>query len=411
MCRKVALVLTRPLSENPGFGRERTLSEIRKALHSQFDARDFRLQHLFETRKVGDFVYFAWQWLRGVLSGRPIPLQTLLYSCRSEARRLLAFLENGEFDVIYLDSVRCQLLIRAIRNAMPDVRIVSDFDDLMSRRAAEYARQRIPLSLGFLQSFFHRTIQRVIASRLSAVFSRYEAFSLVQAEREIARSVDAITLVSSAECALLGREVGTSGRATIHAVPPPATPTRSFAAFAGPYRFVFIGSDMMVQNRLSIDILLGIWNALKPSTPLHIYGRQVRELRALHNVYWHGFVQHVEDVYVDGSILALPAVMAGGIKTKVIETWSYACPVIGNTLAFEGLEIPGYPLVLPLDQWQSHIVRPEAHALAWATAARMGNQFTHDHLSQQRYADSWRAIMNPGISPSALFATMDKTLQ
>jgi glycosyltransferase involved in cell wall biosynthesis len=398
---KVALVLTRDLREGAVFGREKTLSDIRLALHSNFDSTDFRVHNLLELRKLSDFTLGISQWLFSLATGRPIPLQVALYSSSSEIRRLLGEIRTGEYNVIYLDSVRCQLLARRLLKVMPSVRLIVDFDDLMSRRAVEHVRQRIPMSLGFLRQLFPAALQRIITGPLSRLLTSYEAYSLRRAELEIASAADAIVLVSSVERTILLRTMTNIRHAQIHALPPPVRISRDAVPVAAPYRFVFIGSDQLVQNRLSIDHLLDTWRQLKPDSELHIYGKQTRTPMTLPNVHWHGFVKDLEDVYTNGSIMALPVIMAGGIKSKVAEAWSYGCPVLGNPPAFEGIDIVDYPLTIPLHLWEQHIMDPAAFAATWSLAARHGNEFARTALSPKRYTDAWRDVIESTLKSSA----------
>jgi glycosyltransferase involved in cell wall biosynthesis len=389
------MILTRTLRGHASFGREKTLSEIRQALHTEFETTDYRIHNLFEVRSIRDFLHCAGDCVLGLLVGRPVPMQSALYSCASEITRLLDALRVGEYNVIYVDSVRCQLLIRKIRKWLPGTRLIADFDDLMSRRTEQYRRQQIPLSLGFLEKLFPASVQRIIAGPLSGLLTKYEAATLRHAEFEIAGSADAIVLVSSAECAVLQQDAAPKPRARIYAAPPPAPPCREAVAIEAPYRFVFIGSDQLVQNRLSIDYLVKLWESMRPTSHLHIYGKQTRKPEKINSVHWHGFVTNLEEVYANGSVLALPAIMAGGIKTKIAEAWSFGCPVLGNPVAFEGLDILNYPLAVPLDCWGDYILHPESHSEAWTLAAQLGNEFARTCLSPERYAAIWKNIVAP----------------
>jgi glycosyltransferase involved in cell wall biosynthesis len=392
------LVLTRSIAQDSSFGREKTLREIHRALDAGFEVRQLQLHSLLETRRIRDFASAGARWLFGLVTGRPIPLQTVLYSGETEIRRLAHALSEDHFDAVYVDSVRCQILARRLRARLPNVRLVVDFDDLMSRRLEQLNRKRIPLSLGFLQHLAPKPLQSLIQGPLSGLITRYEAAALKRAELEMVNSAQAVVLVSSAERDILRRTVTSAKRATIHAIPPPATTCEEATAVSGPYRFVFIGSDRLAQNRLSIDFLLALWRRLTPDAELHIYGRQQRNTPSVRGVRWHGFVTDVSDAYTKGSVLLLPTLLPGGIKTKVIEAWSFGCPVLGNPLAFEGLEPPDYPLVQPEDRWTEYILQPDRYSHTWTSAARIGNAFVRTILSPERYGTAWRALLtaDPG---------------
>jgi hypothetical protein len=99
--------------------------------------------------------------------------------------------------------------------------------------------------------------------------------------------------------------------------------------------------------------------------------------------------------------LLLPVVLAGGIKTKVIEAWAFGCPVLGNRLAFEGLDVADYPLICQESGWTRYLLDPAAYAEEWNSAARIGNAFVRSALSREHYGDQWRSLMIPEKRESA----------
>lgn len=392
---RVAMVVTRSLEGNVEFGRVKCLRATSQALGAAFELTTYRLHNLLETRNFLDMLGAACRAAVALARFRPIALQALLYSPRSEIRKLARDIAAGEFHAVYLDSVRCQALLRSLRKRLPDAHIVVDFDDLMSRRMELLSAGRHRLSLGFLRELVPVTLRRLSEGPLSGWLTRYEAKALWRAESEMARSVQAVVLVSSAERDLMRARLPLESGASLVAIPPPAVVVGANTAIEPPYRFVFIGSDRLVQNRLSIDFLVQLWERLRPAISLHIYGRQERATPTVPNVYWHGYVHDLSDVYTSGSILLLPALLSGGVKTKVIEAWAHGRPVLGNTAAFEGLEIPDYPLRVPESEWQPYIQSPGAFESEWTQAARMGHQFVCSTLTVDRHASRWVQIMTP----------------
>jgi hypothetical protein len=92
----------------------------------------------------------------------------------------------------------------------------------------------------------------------------------------------------------------------------------------------------------------------------------------------------------------IPAVLPGGIKWKVIEAFSFGCAVLGNPVAFEGLDIPNYPLRLPEEDWTPYLTAPEAHAATIERAAEVGRRFVAVAGSRSRYA--WETVL-AGVEP------------
>jgi len=388
------MVVTRSFEEGVRSGRNRCLNAISEALSAAFELNTFRLHNLLETRNVLDVLGALSRALWAVVRFRPLALQCLLYAPGSEISKLARQIAAGGYQAVYLDSVRCQALLQALRTYLPDVRVVVDFDDLMSRRMELLAAGRHGLSLGFLRAAFPAGLRRLSEGPLSAWLTRYESRALRLAEAEMAASAQAIVFVSSAERDLMRARLPAGSGAAVVAIPPPAAAVSAIGPVKPPYRFVFIGTDALVQNRLSIDFLVRLWARLQPALPLHIYGRQERPAQVTHNVHWHGYVEDLSEVYASGSILLLPAMLSGGVKTKAIEAWAYGRPVLGNPAAFEGLDIPDYPLRVPESQWQPYLQSPDLFESAWMAAARLGNHYVRTALSAERYASRWTQVMS-----------------
>jgi hypothetical protein len=98
-------------------------------------------------------------------------------------------------------------------------------------------------------------------------------------------------------------------------------------------------------------------------------------------------------VYAPGSVLLVPAVLPGGIKTKILEAFSFGCAVLGNPVAFEGLDIPNYPLRLPEEDWARYLMAPEAYAATIERAAEAGRTFVAVVGSRARYAEAWETVL------------------
>ena len=363
------------------------------AINSSFGADIYRLHSILETRKAGDFFYAAWVFLINLFKLRPIPLQCVLYAANSDIRKLASTLSNNGYKTIYLDTVRCLVLLRTITKKRGHSRIIVDFDDLFSRRMKTVARTRMPLSLGFAQKYFPAAVCRAIEGPFAQLINRHEAATLPRAELEIANIASSIVLVSRVEQELLTQRLPSSVSATIYAIPPPARVVRPSTEVSPPLRFVFIGSDRQIHNRLSIDFLIQLWRALAPETTLHIYGKQ-RSTPSVKNIIWHGFAEELATVYSAGSVPLLPALLAGGIKTKVIEAWTYGRPVLGNPAAFEGIQIPGYPLEIPEGDWNQFIRSPERYLSAFREAASLGLTYVATKLSPEQHRSLWELAIS-----------------
>lgn len=391
--QRIAFVSTRDLDQLNG--RTAILVPVIRALRRHHQLDILPLRSVMQTRGPRDVAGAVLAWGKSLLRGRPLPLQCLLYASPAEAERLAREIRDRHYDVVYLDTVRCQILLRALRRVAPDIHVVTDFDDLMSRRAAFLARHGMPFLSGHVGPQMPGWLRWLIEVPLARLITAYEAATLPAAENEVVRGSDVTVLLSPVERRML------EARSGAHVLSiPPAVPLEAPAwRRAETLRFIFIGSDRQLQNRTAIDALLEGWRRLAPATELHIYGRQSRPGPAVPGVVWHGFVDDLAEVYQPGSIALVPATVAGGIKTKVAEAWAWGCPVLGNEIALEGLEIGGYPLMLPVGQWDPLITDPAAHFAMWARAARQGSDFVRESLAPQISERAWDRVVMPALSP------------
>jgi glycosyltransferase involved in cell wall biosynthesis len=385
---RVAIVITRNLSEQNG--RTPILSHIVRALNARYETKLLHLPALVESRSLYDTAGALLVWMASLCRGRPLPLQCVLYASPRQCNRIAARVAEYACDTVYLDTVRCQQLLRTLRRRLPGLHIVTDFDDLMSRRAYYLLRNRLPFATGHVSRHVPRWVRGLCEKLLARPIAAYEAFTLPAAEDEVIAASDATILVSSADREKLRSRISID---TVHTIPPAVVVVRPPLDEIAPGRFVFIGSDNFIHNRSAIDFLLETWRKFRPSLGLHIYGLQSRNHPAVEGVHWHGFVKNLAEVYQPGSIALAPAMDRGGIKTKVLEAWAWGCPVLCNQAAMEGLAIENYPFVLQETEWPSILTAP--YGREWAGAGRIGYAFVRDHCSAERFEQAWREIVSP----------------
>jgi glycosyltransferase involved in cell wall biosynthesis len=385
------MVLTRDL--NTRAGRPALVKNLIETLEQTNDVHVLRLRNVMELKSIASLASVLALWAASLLRLQPLPLQCLLYASPREMARVMSSMCVGEFDTVYLDTVRCQILLRVIRRMVRNITIVSDFDDLMSRRMSLLHKRRLPVMTGHIATSLPAWLRRFVEGPGSRIIRCYEAATLVASELEMISASNAVVLLSHAERLELLRRLPAPLHARVHAIPP--VMPLSGPPWAAPvrHRFVFIGSDRLVQNRTAIDLLIEIWRRLCPPTALHIFGAQTRPAQDADGVYWHGFAPDLADVYRPGSIMVLPAVIAGGVKTKVAEAWAYGCPVLGNANAFEGFDVPNYPLDLPESVWDDYILHPERHDALWVAAARAGQDFVAQRLAPEAFDTAWDSLM------------------
>jgi glycosyltransferase involved in cell wall biosynthesis len=384
------MVFTRTTVEDTG--RVKTMRAIQAVLKESFDVEVFSLRSFLETRRLADIARALVTWTSSLLRLRPMALQCVLFVTSSNCEMVIGKISSGCFDAVYIDMVRSEYFLRKLRQALPSIRIVTDLDDLISRRMRLWAKAGLPISLGFVARFMPTYLRRASEKLLpSRLIQQYEFLGLVRAEQEMTEASDAIVLVSSVECELLRLEVA-SAASRIRAITPPAEIRRLASHSWKASRFIFVGSDSYQPNRIAIDVLLDQWLTLRPAFELHIYGRQKRYAMDVPGVRWHGFVEDISEAYALGSIALAPLPFPGGIKTKIVEAWSFGCPVLGTPEALEGLCGKEYALSLALTEWSEYLIAPAAKQAIWHDAAQMGQIIVRDRMSVKGFREAWRTV-------------------
>lgn len=331
--------MTRPLPAQPRSGRDKQVAEILAAARAVGDVSTLQIGTRLSRGMLTGLISMGLHLLWSLLRAAPLPLQCALYFSAANVRAVVEAVESIQPDVVYLDTVRCSRLLPKLRISLAGRRVICDFDDLMSRRMAVASQMRRGVALGFLAEQLPARVGRWL-ERLAALVPRYEAWALACEEQRVAGQVDAIVFVSGVEADAFSNRLTPNQRPTICAIPPPFVLHRIVDSRSGPLaRFVFIGTDGLLQNRLTIDWLLDLWREEEPLTPLYIYGRQTRQYQPIANVHIVGPVAAIEEVYQPGNVMIAPALVPGGVKTKVVEAIGYGTPIVGNGTLFEG--VPG----------------------------------------------------------------------
>lgn len=373
---KVLAVWTRDRNASAATGRGRIAAAIRLVLENHLTSHHFQLKHAFDSQRRLGLLFLAGELARTVGHRRPLPLQCLLYTPRSQRADLVRAINEARPDVIYVDGIRAAPFLSAIREAAPSARLVLDMDDLMSRRWSLWQRAGIGLSFGFIEPYIPAWARRAAAfDTLARRLTRFEIRALRNLELDVGASADVVVFTSVHEAALYARML----RRAKHRLPksvaigPPLSAARPVAwDGGGGVRFTFVGTDRLPQNRLTIEYLVNLWERARPRAELVLVGRLSREYPSVPNVTYAGFVEGLEKVYTPGTVLLAPSFVRGGVKTKVAEAFAHGCPVVGNASTFEGICLPpGYPFVLSLGGIERLVADPTSLG-TFASAARLG---------------------------------------
>jgi hypothetical protein len=380
-------------------GRINVARKVRDVLQEIAPVVNRRLTNAFEETGRGWSLFLsAWALLSGLTYGRLVPMQSALFAAGARNQALLVDCLNS--DVVYLDGIRTLLFIRRLRRAAPALRLVVDLDDLMSRRYEHLTRGGVPISFGYLERILPPAILRaILLTGIASVILKYERVALRNAEREILRLADSVVLLNRLEAEMLQTTGDDVGGAPVVAIPPSATPigrpTRAaLPCPANRWHAIFVGSDMLTQNRTTIAYLLDLWSTFGIETELRIYGRQERRWPVVDNVAFCGYVSDIATAYQPGSILVYPCLVPGGIKTKVLEAFVYHVPVVGNALTFEGILPTDYPLVV---EDQADLVallkNPESRGEELLRAVSVASAYLQREHSEDSFAQRWREVI------------------
>ncbi|AYQ40275.1 hypothetical protein CVS37_19300 [Burkholderia lata] len=393
---RVLMVMTRDIPQDVSNGRERTLSFIRKAIGEHTEVAEFKIRSVFEDggirAKIGAAVRVGWSVLRGA----PCALQVAMFSHPRKRAALLRAVDAFKPDVIYFDGIRLVDYAILVRRHVPGCRIVVDFDDLMSRRADILREQDFPLSAGYLEKSLPGPFVRLANAKLvrNAILG-YEAYALKRQERAAIGSSHAVTLVSVEDAHALRQSLTNDEAVKAHVIAPPMDALLPMRRPAAPFRFVFIGSDRQLQNRLAIEYLVALWARVGPATPLVIYGRMAGRYDPVPNVEFAGFAPTQADVYTACSIALCPAFLRGGIKSKVLEAVSYGCVPVGNEAAFEGLGFHDDALAMSEARLERFVIEPAAELEHVVEAATRFSAYCEQHFSMPVFDGRWRVLIAP----------------
>ncbi len=393
------MIWTRKLDGESMAGRLRIAHAIRAALTGWADLTLLRLPTPLTDRSLKRALRSALAFAGSLARGPVLPLQCALFASRTDHERVFAAIPVDATS-IYLDGVRSYALLAYLRKRRPDLRVVVDLDDLMSRRMELLLESGQPLSPGYLTKHLPGVVKRLVMSRaLGALIVQYERVTLRRIERQLAQLADVLVLLSSEDAKMLRAlcAQGPAPRAAIEVIPPGVEPKQAPRPLEGPVRFVFIGSDALTQNRLTIDYLVELWRRHEIETPLVFFGLQLRSLDLPPAASVAGYVDQISDVYDGRSVLLTPSMIGGGVKTKVLEAFAYGAPVIGNALTFESMPLEtAYPLNLADEAALVEILRqPQAHLALFDQAAQAGADYLARHHSPAVFAERWRRVMEP----------------
>jgi sugar transferase (PEP-CTERM/EpsH1 system associated) len=251
------------------------------------------------------------------------PLSIVAFYSSELAKKIRQRLNSEAFDRILVFSSAMAEYVREVS----DLPKVMDFVDVDSEKWRLYADYH-PFPLSWLY--------------------RLEAERLARYEEEVARAFDCAVFVSEKEACLLKRRVSDRPISII----PNGVDLDYFAATADDQpgfdepALVFLGAMDYFPNVDAVRYFCGevfpLIRRASPETRFYIVGRnptrQVRALGHQPNVIVTGSVPDVRPYLAKARVAVAPLRIARGIQNKILEAMAMGLPVIGTSMAFQGLQ-------------------------------------------------------------------------
>jgi glycosyltransferase involved in cell wall biosynthesis len=392
--KKIVLIIsTREISNSAFSGREKTLNFINESISGRSCVKIIRLQSLLENKSILRLLQVCIISILASLKGRPLPLQVLLFYDAHAVQTVATSVLREKPAAVYLDGVRSGFLSTILRKRFPDLRIICDFDDLMSRRMKILMELRAKISMGYLSKFVPRWVQTyLLDGLLGRIVQGYERYALANTERDIVAACNSVVLVSPIDA----QELSKFATGRIDVIPPVMPKPFVFRDLISVDRFVFVGSDSLLQNRLSIEFLVNLWHRVMPQTELHIFGRQQNKYIQVPGVLFKGFVNDLADAYLPGSVLLAPSFVSGGVKTKVLEAMAYGVVPLGTEITFEGIAAPCEALTYSDQNWEAVVRDPSSFVDLWNSEGRRAIEAATQSHSSAYLSERWsRVVLGP----------------
>jgi glycosyltransferase involved in cell wall biosynthesis len=296
---------------------------------------------------------------RGALGSTP--LTVLNYTSQAMATQLKHLLDEGNYDVVQVESIHLAEYIPLIRAARSNPIVVCDWHNIESDLMRQYSNRA--------------------SNPLRRIYARRTADQLSTLERKIADSVDANVMVSEPDrvrllhmapgarafviengvdvkyyseeeiekAYLTWREANPGGGSSSGEITSPASNATCLASSengSGRNRILFVGS---MDYHANIDgvrhFAASVWPRLlelMPRTVLTIVGRNppppVRDLARLRGVEVTGTVEDVRPYYREALASVIPLQVGGGSRLKIYEALAAGVPVISTRLGAEGVD-------------------------------------------------------------------------
>ena len=259
----------------------------------------------------------------------------------------------------------------------------------------ERVRRAAPAALVAYDTVDLHFVREFRGAKVSGSATRLRnAVALRTRELALARSADLTLVVSEPERNVLQDEcrgARVEVVSNVHPLGPPGEP------FAGRSGFLFVGNYAHTPNVDAVHFLLGeVW-PLMDGAELTIVGADPPEvLRVLagSGVTFAGHVPSLEPLLGSAAAMVAPLRFGAGVKGKVLLAMAHGLPVVGTTVALEGI-----------GDGSQAAVADDAPGLAAALARVAGEE-----AEWSRLATAGRQLVERQFSPAAARAALARAL-
>ncbi len=171
--------------------------------------------------------------------------------------------------------------------------------------------------------------------------------------------------------------------------------------------FLFLGNFRHPPNLDAVRWLVSFWPKLHSATgaTLNLIGayppQEISQLQKSPSIRVRGNESNIEPYLKSAIALCAPLRFGAGIKGKILEAWSYGTPVLGTSIAFEGMcSLPGLDNE---ESWISEAINLSHHEGVWHAASDQASvnakafafakhhQIWQEILTQgQKHRENWR---------------------
>jgi glycosyltransferase involved in cell wall biosynthesis len=272
-----------------------------------------------------------WRDARAVMKGllTRIPIVIARDESAPMQQTLARLMASESFDVVHADQVSMSWYGLQCKNAQ-HVLDLHNAMYLVTERLA--AHETHPL-------------KRLVYRREARALARYEA--------ELCARYDRVTFVTDEDHRLIGQQIARwkvrvpdQRFTTIPICIDPAN-QQPIQPAAQPQRITALGVMFWPPNAEGVLwFAQEIWPQIRAQQPQLIFtvvGKNppeyLKQLHGMNGIEVLGFVPEVESILAETAVFVVPLRAGGGMRVKILDTWSWALPIVSTSIGAEGIDI------------------------------------------------------------------------